>query len=423
MMRILHTSDWHLGARLRHVPRRGHLRARLQQIAGYLDEHRVDVMVISGDVFHKRHHRADELREAVGDVREAFGGFLLRGGTIVAISGNHDHEVLFDLLHIAQDMAAPADRQAPGPRQPGRLYLGSKPGLLNLADRRGQQVQFALLPYPTPERYLDGEGASVSSPEERHSRLQRGLLRRLDRICEGLRPELPSVLVAHTHVRGSRLPHSLYEIDHKDDVVFEAAHLPERFAYAAYGHIHMPQRVAEAEHIRYAGSIERLDRAERDDQKSVVLLDVVRGARERPAVLPLSATPMGCCVVREPEQDIKALSARYPDPQTLLYYALDLPPERDQEAVHRDIGQKFPNAIREDLVDAPGRIAPPSAAGVDPDGAATGLSARLRDVRGTTTEYLERELSDYPHKDRALHRLREIIDQIEREDATWSRSA
>ncbi len=50
-MRILHTADWHLTEKLGPIDRRPDLIARLQEIATYLDEYRVDVMVVAGDIF------------------------------------------------------------------------------------------------------------------------------------------------------------------------------------------------------------------------------------------------------------------------------------------------------------------------------------------------------------------------------------
>lgn len=50
-MRILHTADWHLTEKLGSVDRRPDLLARLQEVAAYLDEHKVDVMVVAGDMF------------------------------------------------------------------------------------------------------------------------------------------------------------------------------------------------------------------------------------------------------------------------------------------------------------------------------------------------------------------------------------
>ena len=107
-MRILHTADWHLNERLGRIERQTDIVARLKEIAGYLDEHRVDVMVVAGDVF-SRFTRLEEVRDALKDVQATFKPFLARGGTIVALSGNHDHEALFTLLWAALDLASPAE--------------------------------------------------------------------------------------------------------------------------------------------------------------------------------------------------------------------------------------------------------------------------------------------------------------------------
>jgi DNA repair protein SbcD/Mre11 len=49
-MRILHTADWHLNDRLGRLDRQEDIVARLEEIASYLEEHQVDVMVVAGDL-------------------------------------------------------------------------------------------------------------------------------------------------------------------------------------------------------------------------------------------------------------------------------------------------------------------------------------------------------------------------------------
>ena len=107
-MKILHTSDWHLNERLGRIERRTDIADRLMEISGYLDQHKVDVMVVSGDLF-ANITRMEAVRDAVGDVGHAFKRFLLNGGTIVGISGNHDNEPLFNLFREMMDLVAPLD--------------------------------------------------------------------------------------------------------------------------------------------------------------------------------------------------------------------------------------------------------------------------------------------------------------------------
>ena len=105
-------------------------------------------------------------------------------------------------------------------------------------------------------------------------------------------PRLQTVLSAHVHVRGAELP-TLFRISEQEDVVFSDADLPTGFAYIALGHIHRAQYLGGQKHVRYSGSIERMDLGEKDDQKGVVLFDLgPEGLRGEPMVLPLEATPI-----------------------------------------------------------------------------------------------------------------------------------
>jgi DNA repair protein SbcD/Mre11 len=103
-MKILHTSDWHLNDRLGHIKRQDDIKARLLEIAGYLEEHQVDVMVVAGDLL-STYNRVEEIKIAIAQVNEIFKPFLLKGGTIVTISGNHDREDYFRLLRLAGDLS------------------------------------------------------------------------------------------------------------------------------------------------------------------------------------------------------------------------------------------------------------------------------------------------------------------------------
>lgn len=321
-MRILHTSDWHLADRLYWLDRQEDLRKRMEELAAHLDEQQIDVMVVAGDLFSHRNSRMEELRAAVQDVNDVFTPFLKRGGTIVAISGNHDTDGLCGLLCATQELSAPkATNGRNGSHAPGRMYLSMKPDTLLLQDGDGEQVQFVLIPYPTSHRYLP-EGENPGSTEEKHRLLQaavKGEIQRL-RASSRLNPKLASVLVAHLHVRGGEL-HTLYKLSEKEDVIFDVADLPMDWAYSAFGHIHKPQFVGGVSHARYSGSIERMDVGERDDDKSAVVVEIRDGARTGPPyTVPLRATPIYKIEISDPEKEIPVLARKYPDGQEAIVY-------------------------------------------------------------------------------------------------------
>ena len=76
-----------------------------------------------------------------------------------------------------------------------------------------------------------------------------------------------------------------------DDIVFDPGEIPTHWPYVAYGHTHKPQTLPGADHVRYAGSIERFDYGEKED-KSVTLVEIgPKGRVGNPKILPLDATP------------------------------------------------------------------------------------------------------------------------------------
>jgi exonuclease SbcD len=374
-----------LNDRLGRISRQPHLVARLQEIAAYLNEHEVDVMVVAGDLF-SQHSRPDEMRQAVEDVNGIFKPFLMRGGTILAISGNHDSEALFDLLRCAMDLAAPLDPSRAGPRPRGRLYLAAQPTYLLLEDRAGQKVQFALLPYPTSARYLRDEGTRYNSLDEKNRLLHQALLAKLGQIeQQKIDPRLPSVLVGHIHVRGSQT-HNLYHISEREDVIFEVGDIPFHWAYVAYGHIHRPQELPGASHVRYSGSIECLDYAEKDDAKTVILAEIgPKGLIGEAEPLPLHSTPIFHVDILEPDKDMAGLADRYPaaDQALVSYRLVYKPGQHDRDQLCRELESVFPNWYRREIVAEGAELHLPGAA---PTGA-------VRDVPGTVRSYLQQHLA------------------------------
>lgn len=393
-MRILHTADWHMNDRLGRQDRRDDICRSLSRIAEYLEEYQVDMMLVAGDLFERGH--PEQLRRAVEDIKSIFSPFLERGGTMIAISGNHDSEVFFETLRDAFDLVAPGK---PGPNKAhasGRLYIAPKPRLLRLADAAGTVVQFALMPYPTARCYLrKEEQIQYRSLDERHRALQHGFTTTLEQLTSDpgrFDVHLPSVLVSHIHVRGAST-HTLYRLSEAEDVVFEPSDMPAHWAYVAYGHIHKPQKVADAEHIRYAGSVERLDAGERADDKSVVLFDVGPAGRcEEPTLLPLPSTPIYDITITDPDTQLAQLKEQYPDAEcALVRYTLHWQPGiHNREALCRVIENTFPRWYERNTKEI----------GTTPDGKSPFTPRQIEDVVGNVRDYLALSLKSYGQQDR-----------------------
>jgi exonuclease SbcD len=353
-MRILHTADWHLGDRLGRIDRTDDLRRAVERVAEFCASERADVLLVAGDLFSEL-SRPDSLRESIAHLQATFEPFLLGGGTIVALTGNHDNEVFCQTLRLVMTLAAPATVKPGELCAPGRLYLATEPTLLQLADSSGQRVQFALMPYPSAPRYLRDNPTRYATLEEKNRLLQAAFLRELRRLVEspGWQPHLPAVLGAHIHLTSAQLP-SAFRMSAEESVVFDPAELPSQFAYVALGHIHQPQAVRGLPHVRYSGSIERLDLGEQRDAKSVTVVDLgERGLEGEPRTLPLPATNIYAVEMHDPAADLLELRERYPDAaRDLVRVDFAYTAGRhDLEKILRELDELFPRWYERDWQD------------------------------------------------------------------------
>jgi exonuclease SbcD len=404
-MRILHTGDWHLGDRLQRIDRTADLRRGVERIAAYCDEHQVEVMIVAGDLFSEL-SRPDHLRDSIDHLRAVFTPFLARGGTIVAVTGNHDNEIFCRTLCSVMTLADPA-RAQPGATVPGgRFYLAFEPTLFRLADHTGQLVQFVLMPYPTPRYFLRENQQNYAGPEEKNHCLKVAYLRELRRYLEpgpNYDPGLPAVLVAHIHVDGAVLS-NLQSLPASDGLCLSSSDVPGNLAYAALGHVHRPQCLQNLAHVRYSGSIDRLDLGERNDAKSVVIAEIgPKGLEGQPACLPLEATPIYEVAITRPQEDVPRLREQYPDADRALvrYHVTYRAGIDNLEAILRELDAVFPRWYDRDWTEA-GELGPRRTDHEEPPS--------HRGFRDTVLTYLSTELADNPDRDALLKQAEGLLE-------------
>jgi DNA repair protein SbcD/Mre11 len=395
-VRILHTSDWHMGDSLGRIDRSPDIVRTLEQIAAYLDDYQVDAMLATGDLFSDR-LRQEQVRAAVAEIKRIFLPFLERGGTILAISGNHDNEIFFETLRDALDLAAPAAKSNNGVQATGRLYVAPNPRLINLADAQGDLIQFVLMPYPTSRCYLQGERAGYRTIEERNRAIQQRFLEALSYLKKQVAPEHPCVLMSHVHVRGAKL-HSLFRLSEVEDVIFEPSDIPAEYAYVAYGHIHKAQEaVSGASHIRYAGSIERLEISESEDEKSAVLFEIEDSKLvSEPTLLRLNSTPVYRVEITDPDAEVPHLAERFKDQEpdrALVQYTLHYRPDRHNlTEISRSIEAVFPRWYHRDVIED----------GVTGSDDTHFTPERIQNVVGTVRDYLQMRLENHDERDELM---------------------
>jgi exonuclease SbcD len=390
-MRLLHTADWHLGDRLGRIDRTDDLRRAVERVAGYCDSEQVDVLIVAGDVFSEL-TRPDGLRDAVRHLQSVFDPFVRRGGTILAVTGNHDNENFCQTLRHAMTLAAPAAVEFGGLAAPGRLYLADEPTLLRLADALGGEVQFLLMPYPTPTQFLVHEPQQrYADLDEKRRFLQAAFTGRLDEIRASARyrRDAASVLVAHATVQGAQAE-ALFHLRAEEDVVCPAEAVRGGFAYVALGHIHKPHHLPGLPHVRYSGSVERMDLGEAADRKEVVLVELPAGTTRS---LPLEATAIYTVAVHEPAADLPKLRQQHPDhARALVKLDIRYTAGRDQlEPILRELDAIFPRWYDRSWVES----------GALGEAITSGPAEPGRRFDEVVREYLEAELAFHTEAERA----------------------
>lgn len=339
-MRILHTADWHLCDRLGRIDRTDDLKARVEAVAGLCEQQSIDVLLVAGDVFSEQ-ASVEQMTAALEHMHKMFAGFFARGGTVLAVTGNHDRDGKVNMVRVGMRLAAPG--AAGGTLSRGRMYLVNALFLARL-ESGGERVQFALLPYPTVSRYIQHDDV-YHTKEEEHALLKSRLADWVRKLPT--KPEfdatLPTVLVAHLHVQGAQV-HSLYKLNDADDVILDTGFLPTAWAYLALGHVHKAQALSGIPNVRYSGSLDRLDFGERDNDCGVVLVEVgAAGLTAEPRWLPITPTPFHDVTLAEPSRELPGLEARFPDRDRAIV-RVTVGPEAglSRDEVGRKLRQVFP---------------------------------------------------------------------------------
>lgn len=253
-MRILHTADWHLGARLIERDRLAEHAAFLDWLIDTLRAEKIDALLLSGDVF----DAANPPQDAVA----LYFDFLKRLAdlkTVKAIitGGNHDSA---SHLNAPRDLLRRFD-----------VHVFGHADADNLVDLGGCVV--AAVPF-LRERDLRqaSAGETLASVYGQIRTAIRDHYAAQLAAARFLAQGRPVLAMGHLTVLGSSTSDSEREI-HIGNLDSIGAEIFDGFDYTALGHLHRPQRVASRDNLRYSGSPIPLSFSEAADAKSVVIIE------------------------------------------------------------------------------------------------------------------------------------------------------
>lgn len=258
-MKIVHTSDWHVGRRWKGIQRLDEMEAVLDHLADFIEREAVDLVLHTGDIFDSRNPPA----EAERLVNHFFVRVGRAGAHMVVIAGNHDDPQRLDARSLLAEFANVQILGRPrSARQGGHRVINT---------RCGDKAVVGALPFASAGAWvsaLDLAGDEASA----RSKYARMFQRAVQNLSQPFQPDAVNLLMAHTHLEGAVFGESERRVHIGEDWAATAQTLPTSASYIALGHIHKPQKVGGTLPAYYAGSPIQMDFGEAGQEKTFIVV-------------------------------------------------------------------------------------------------------------------------------------------------------
>ncbi|EMQ2847812.1 exonuclease subunit SbcD [Proteus mirabilis] len=279
-MRIIHTSDWHLGQYFFTKTRAQEHQQFLDWLLAQIREQQVDAVIVAGDIF--------DTGSPPSYARELYNRFVVAirdtQCQLIILGGNHDSVATLNeskSLLACLNTTVIANVHTETPQAPIILYQKNHtPGALLCA-----------IPYLRPRDMINSKSGQSGADKQGALKeaiadyYQRQYQAALD-LRKQLNVNIPIIATGHLTTIGASVSDSVREIYIGTLEAFNATLFPP-FDYIALGHIHRPQRVNKSGHIRYSGSPIPLSFDESAQQKSVCLIDFEQDKLAEMTLLPI----------------------------------------------------------------------------------------------------------------------------------------
>lgn len=272
-MRIIHTSDWHLGQNFYSKSRAAEHSAFLDWLLTSAQAHEVDAIIVAGDIF--------DTGSPPSYARELYNRFVVQlqqtGCQLVVLAGNHDSVAT---LNESRDILAFLKTTVVA-------SAGHAPFILPQRDGTPGAI-FCPVPFLRPRELVTSQAGHSSGEKQQLllNAISDYYQQQYEAACalRGDRP-LPIVASGHLTTVGASKSDAVRDIYIGTLEAFPASHFPP-VDYIALGHIHRAQKIGGSEHIRYSGSPIALSFDETGKSKSVNLVTFTDG--QLTEVLPLT---------------------------------------------------------------------------------------------------------------------------------------
>jgi exonuclease SbcD len=322
--RMLHTSDWHVGRRIRGVSRQAEQEAVLDEIVGVAEEREVDLVLVAGDQF--------DVSSPPPWAEHLVYSTLVRLGRIaptLVVAGNHDH---------ASRLAAVAPLlELAGVRVGAHVSRAEEGGAVDLGDLG---VHVSLLPWQSQRGIVSADDL-MSKDAADHSQSYADRMRRIVAALVESRPtDRLGVVLGHLTAHGAASSGSERDVHTVVDYSVPSSVFSSDLSYVALGHFHRSQKVPAGPPVWYSGSPLQLDFGEVGEDKQVLVVDAEPGVPAKVTPVPLSSGRR-LVRLRGTLGDVEAAAATLPE-DALVRVEID---ETQRAGLADEVRELVPGAV------------------------------------------------------------------------------
>ncbi|MFC4336565.1 metallophosphoesterase family protein [Salininema proteolyticum] len=267
-MRILHTSDWHVGVGLKGRARLEEQTRVLSEIIDVARECEVDMVIVAGDLY----DTAAPSSAAQKILTTALSRLRDTGAEVVAIAGNHDNGPALEALR--------SWAHAAGIHLRGRI-TGAADHVIRGETREGEKWVLAALPFVSQRYAVRAAEMFELSAAETEASYADYMRRLVIKLSQSYADDTVNLFTGHLTVVGGTTGGGEREVHTVADYAVPASIFPSRTSYVALGHLHKAQTVSGPCPIRYSGGPVQVDFGEETYRPSVSIVDVTKDTPAR----------------------------------------------------------------------------------------------------------------------------------------------
>ncbi|WP_025274080.1 metallophosphoesterase family protein [Haloglycomyces albus] len=260
-MRILHTSDWHVGVSLKGRARLDEQRRVFSEIVDVAREKKPDLVIVAGDLYDS----ASPSSAAQKVLTSALSALRSTGAEVVAVAGNHDNGPGLEALRTWAHAA--------GIHLRGRI-TSADDHIIASQTASGEEWVLAALPFVSQRYAVRAAEMFELSAAETESGYADHLRRLVVRLSQSFRDDAVNLFTGHLTVVGGTTGGGEREVHTVADYAVPASIFPSSTSYVALGHLHKAQTISGPCPIRYSGGPVMVNFGEESYRPSVSIVDV-----------------------------------------------------------------------------------------------------------------------------------------------------